>query len=138
MSRNITIRYFTVFLFGAALYALIEVIWRSYTHWSMAVAGGVCMTALYYINLHCRSVSIFGRALIGCALIILAEFICGLIINVALGMGVWDYSNLPFNFMGQICLEFLAAWYLLCFPAFFLCSFLDAKLFSQLNLNIIY
>lgn len=135
MSKGVVLRYFTVFLFGAALYALIEVMWRSYTHWSMAITGGLCMAAIYYIHLHCRSISVFGRALIGCALITLAEFIVGLIVNVTFHMQVWDYSGVPFNFMGQICLAYCAVWYAMCFPAFLVCSFLDRKLFSKLSLN---
>lgn len=38
------------------------------------------------------------------------EFVAGLIINVWLGMGVWDYSNMPGNIMGQICPQFLLMW----------------------------
>ncbi len=135
MSKDAVFRYFTVFLFGAALYALIEVMWRSYTHWSMAITGGICMSAIYYIHLHCRSVSIWSRALMGCAAITLAEFIAGLIVNLTFHLNVWDYSGLPFNFMGQICLIYCALWYGMCFPAFFVCSFLEAKLFTKLGLK---
>lgn len=34
------------------------------------------------------------------------EFICGCVINLWLNWGVWDYSNMPFNLLGQICLPF--------------------------------
>ena len=37
----------------------------------------------------------------------------GLIINVWLGMGVWDYSAMPGNIMGQVCPQFLAMWMIL-------------------------
>ena len=33
-----------------------------------------------------------------------AEFLTGLVVNRALGLGVWDYSKQPHNLMGQICL----------------------------------
>lgn len=46
-----------------------------------------------------------------CGLAITAvEFIAGLIINIWLGMNVWDYSAMPGNIMGQICPQFLAMW----------------------------
>ena len=32
--------YLMVFLLGGAGYCLIEVLWRGFTHWSMALAGG--------------------------------------------------------------------------------------------------
>ena len=34
----------------------------------------------------------------------------GLIFNCALGMGVWDYSRVPLNLWGQICLPFTLIW----------------------------
>ena len=42
-----------------------------------------------------------------------AEFVAGLIINVWLGMGVWDYSAMPGNVMGQICPQFIGLWLIL-------------------------
>ena len=39
-----------------------------------------------------------------------AEFLTGLVVNRALGLGVWDYSKQPHNLMGQICLPFAACW----------------------------
>ena len=37
----------------------------------------------------------------------------GLVLNTCLGMAVWDYSTLPGNLWGQICLPFSALWALL-------------------------
>lgn len=45
------------------------------------------------------------------------EFVVGLVLNIWLGMGVWDYSGLPFNLMGQICLPFWALWVVGSVPA---------------------
>lgn len=39
-----------------------------------------------------------------------AEFVAGLILNVWLGMGIWDYSGMPGNVLGQICPQFLLMW----------------------------
>ena len=49
--------------------------------------------------------------LIGSCIATVIEFISGLIINVWLGLDVWDYSNLPLNVMGQICLPFSIIWF---------------------------
>ena len=38
----------------------------------------------------------------------------GLILNVRLGLGVWDYSDLRGNLWGQIRLQFAAIWWGLC------------------------
>lgn len=47
--------------------------------------------------------------LCACA-VTLVELISGLILNVWGGLNVWDYGNLPFNFMGQICLYYFLLW----------------------------
>lgn len=55
------------------------------------------------------------QALVCTILITITEFIVGLILNVWLGLGVWDYSHLPGNILGQICPQFMCVWYLLSF-----------------------
>ena len=34
----------------------------------------------------------------------------GVIVNIWLKLGVWDYSGLPLNILGQVCLPFYFAW----------------------------
>lgn len=41
------------------------------------------------------------------------EFVFGLIFNIWLGMNIWDYSALPLNIMGQVCLPFTIVWFFL-------------------------
>ena len=131
MSKSSFVRYFTFFIAGALIYSLIEIAWRSYTHWTMGVTGGLCMSALYYINKHCKSIPVASRALIGCAVITLAEFLVGIAVNFVCKWNVWDYSSLPFNFMGQICLLYSTIWYFLCFPAFFICEWVERSFFEN-------
>ena len=50
------------------------------------------------------------QSLIGAAAITVVELIAGLIVNLWLGLGVWDYSHLPLNVLGQVCLWFFFAW----------------------------
>ena len=40
-------------------------------------------------------------------------FIFGCIFNLLLNLNVWDYYDLPFNIMGQICLPYMFLWFLL-------------------------
>ena len=61
------------------------------------------------------------QALASAVLVTVVELAAGLVLNLWLGLGVWDYSHLPGNFMGQICPQFFALWWGLCFlfiPAF--------------------
>ena len=50
------------------------------------------------------------------------EFLFGLLVNRVLHLHVWDYSALPLNIMGQICLPFSLIWFVLTIPAIALCK----------------
>ena len=50
------------------------------------------------------------QIIIGTAIVTAAEFVAGCILNLWLGLGIWDYSNLPGNILGQICPQFTLAW----------------------------
>ena len=38
------------------------------------------------------------------------EFVAGLILNVWLGLGIWDYTAMRFNILGQVCPQFFVVW----------------------------
>ncbi|MFR1215106.1 MAG: putative ABC transporter permease [Acutalibacteraceae bacterium] len=38
------------------------------------------------------------------------ELATGLVVNVMMKRKVWDYSDLPFNIKGQVCLPFTVIW----------------------------
>jgi len=107
--------YFLVGIIGGALYYLIEILYRGYSHWSMFLLGGI---AFLFCGVQGRAVrwqDSFFKQLIKCGIFITAaEFITGLIVNRWLGLGIWDYSDLPFNLMGQICPHFALAFMGLC------------------------
>lgn len=105
-----------VFFIGASGYGLLEIIWRGYTHWTMLVVGGICYLALYKMFGYLKNTPAVVKGLIGGLVITTAELVAGMILNVRLGMNVWDYSNLPFNLYGQICLIYSFLWAVLSMP----------------------
>lgn len=50
------------------------------------------------------------QSFISAVIITIFEFITGCIVNLWLGWAVWDYSDLPFNLLGQICLYYFLLW----------------------------
>ena len=98
------------FACGAALYPALELLWRGYTHWSMALAGGVCAVLLCYLNGLFFYLARPVRALLGGGLVCLVEFICGVVFNIFLGLAVWDYSHLAYHLLGQISLRYFLLW----------------------------
>lgn len=110
---------FAAFAVGAAGYSGLEVLARGYTHWTMALTGGVCVVALWRIAAHLGEKPLWVQALLGSACITAAEFVVGLVVNVWLGWGVWDYSSEFGNILGQICPLYSFLWFLLAFTACF-------------------
>lgn len=112
---------FTVFCIGAVGYSLLEIMWRGFTHWTMAVTGGICFSLIYAVCMRFPHMSLFGKCLWGAAVITAIEFTVGCIVNKGLHMRVWDYSNQPMNLYGQICLPYSLLWFALCVPVTYLC-----------------
>ena len=120
---------FFLLLTGGVLYVWIEILWRGHSHPSMAVCGAVCFFLLYRMNQRLRHCHLLLRALLGAAIITGAELLTGCIVNLLLGLSVWDYSSLPFNLLGQICLPYSLLWLLLCIPVLPLCSVIERFVF---------
>ena len=111
-------RYLIMFTAGSAGYGFIEILWRGRTHWSMLVAGGLCFVIFSVIEKRFKDTKLMYKCILGSISVTLVELIFGLIFNVFLGQKVWDYSRMPFNLAGQICLPFSVLWGIL--SAFFI------------------
>ena len=121
---------FLLFMTGASGYYLIELLYRGFSHYSMALCGGICLSLIYKIFEKLPSAPLIAKCAIGCLIITSAEFLTGCIVNLAFHLDVWDYSHLPFNLLGQICLPFSIIWFLFCFPIAFLCYIFREKVFT--------
>ncbi|MBR3803614.1 MAG: hypothetical protein UHK54_01080 [Acutalibacteraceae bacterium] len=123
--------YSFIYLLGAVIYSLIEVAFRGFTHWTMALTGGLAYLLIYIANIKMKTRSLALRCLSGCIIITALEFIVGCIVNRRFNMGVWDYSQQPGHILGQICPLFSAIWFLISFPAMLLSFFIKGRLFSS-------
>lgn len=112
----------SLFIIGAAGYGVIEIFWRGYTHWTMLLAGGACFTMYYKLCEDEKNMPLLAKCFFGALLITCVELIFGTVVNILLKWNVWDYSNLPLNYFGQICLPFFILWFLLCIPLTALCG----------------
>ena len=104
-----------LFLIGGVLYYLIEILWKGSSHWSMFILGGVCFVIMGLLNEYKFSWkdSLLKQSIISACIITVFEFFTGCIVNIWLGWQVWDYSELPCNLLGQVCLYFFFVWILL-------------------------
>ena len=119
-------------LCGGCVYFLIEMAWRGHSHWTMAVLGGVCFVLIGDINEFIPwNMPLVLQGAIGSGIVTLLELVSGIILNLWLGLGIWDYSNMPFNFLGQICLPFSLLWVALSVVAVILADWLRYWLFGE-------
>ena len=102
--------YSLCFGIGAVGYCLLEILWRGFTHPSMAIAGGVSFVAIAYIQKAFKPLRFIYRCIIGGLTVSVIEFLFGFVFNIVLKRNVWDYTMMPFNLFGQICLLYTVLW----------------------------
>lgn len=107
------------FLMGYFIYSLIEILARGYTHWTMSLTGGAVLAILYNLNSR-KTMTLIKSCILGSLVITSLELAVGIFDNIIMGWHVWDYSDMPLNFLGQICLPFSAAWFMISIPAYYL------------------
>lgn len=119
-------------MIGGFIYILIELLFRGRSHWTMFIVGGISFFLIGCINNYIDwNMPIEKQMAIGALIVTCIEFISGFIINIILGWDVWDYSNMPLNVLGQICLPFTLIWFLVSFFAIVLDDYLRYWLFGE-------
>ena len=115
MKRNFFL-YASAFAAGAVGYPLLEVAFRGRSHISMALAGGLSLAFIFYLADKYRKLPLLFHAALSALFITALELFIGVVVNLNLHLGVWDYTGLPLNLWGQICLPFTGIWFLLSLP----------------------
>ncbi len=95
-----------LFTLGGGAYVGLELLYRGYSHISMFAAGGTCFLLLG--GLTKLPMSRASRLCWGVGTITAVELLTGLLVNRR--FQVWDYRDMPGNFLGQICPQFMALW----------------------------
>ena len=101
-----------LFLLGGGGYLAIELAWRGASHWTMFLAGGICLCVLQ--ALAGRPVCLPLAAGAGAAAVSGLEVCIGLACREVLHIAVWDYSAEWGNLAGLVCPRYCLYWFLLC------------------------
>lgn len=131
------IKQLILFSIGGGVYVAIEAIYRlimerPHTHWSMFILGGLAFIIIGQLNEHIGwDIPFWIQVLIGTVVVLFLEFVFGCILNIWLGLNVWDYTNLPFNLFGQICLPFAGLWVILVSIAIVLDDYIRYWIFGE-------
>jgi uncharacterized membrane protein len=103
-------KYAIMFSVGGAGYAIIELLYRRRTHWTMIIAGGICFVIFSLIEKRHHYKSPLFKAVLCSSAVCAVELLFGIIFNLYFKMNVWDYSAEPYNLWGQICPLFALLW----------------------------
>lgn len=107
-------KYLTVFISGGIIYMGMELAWRGYTHWTMGILGGLCTVLIGMINeILPTDTPLLVQAPLASIIITTLEYYTGYILNIKLGLNIWDYSQMPLNVDGQVCLYASLLWMVL-------------------------
>lgn len=121
---------------GGLFYFYLEIAFRNYSHYSMIVCGGFCFVIVGTIgNYILETESDIPKAValimfFGALVITTLELFTGIIVNVKLNMGVWDYSSMKYNVYGQICLTYTMIWSLLSLLCVFVANLIKRFIFK--------
>lgn len=126
------LKYFILGWFGGSTYCSLEVIFRGRSHWSMVVLAFILFLLIGELNeILPWEMSLAKQGIIGACMVTVLEFITGCIVNIWLGWNVWDYSNMPLNILGQVCLPFSLLWILLSIVCIIVDDYLRYLMFNE-------
>ena len=132
MYKKSILKYFILGWFGGSTYCSLEVIFRGRSHWSMVVLAFILFLLIGSLNnLFPWEMSLVKQGIIGACMVTVLEFITGCIVNIWLGWNVWDYSNMPLNILGQVCLPFSLLWILLSIVCIIVDDYLRYLMFNE-------
>lgn len=114
---------------GGLLYGGLELIWRGYTHWTMLLLAAALCVPLDLANEHIPwDMPLWMQAVIGGLTVTAAELAAGVVLNLWLGLEIWDYSGMWGNLWGQVCPLYTVLWCLLAGPVIVAYDWLDCWL----------
>ena len=91
----------SLFILGGSGYLAVELAWRGTSHWTMFLAGGICLCLLHRLAARANFFARGSRA--GAAGVSGLEVCIGLFCRELLHIRVWDYSAEWGNVAGLIC-----------------------------------
>lgn len=131
------IKVFVLWAIIGAVYFVLEGIWHipsgGYVNIIMLPIGGLCGVCIGAINQIPKfyNMRVVFQCIISTVIVLVIEFVSGMILNVGFGLDIWNYSDQPFNLLGQICLYYGVLWFFLSPAAIWLEDYLRYKLWGE-------
>lgn len=108
---------------GGTVYFFMEVFWKTFVSnkpeqisWTMLLlAVFLCIPVERCGDELPWECPLWLQSLVCSSVVLVVEFLAGIVLNIWLQLNIWDYSNLKFNILGQVCPQFFGIWFVLCF-----------------------
>lgn len=114
-----------LFYLGGMAYMTLEFLWRGRSHGSMFLLGGGCF--LLVGKLHkCLKLPLWCQLIVAAGAITVLELLVGMAVNQ--NYEVWDYRQMTYNYLGQICLNYSLLWIPVSFLAMMLYRWVEPKI----------
>ena len=92
---------------GGSVYYGVEVLFRGFSHWSMFLLGGLCLVFCTKQGQWTHWMDPLWKQILRCMVFITScEFMTGILVNKIFQWQIWDYSRMPGQLLGQICVPF--------------------------------
>ena len=132
MNKKHILKYLILFLVGYCVYIAIEVTFRNYSFPLMGIVGAISFILIDRINeVMPWDTDLIIQSVIGSLIVTMFELIVGEGLKFFNQPPMWDYSSLPLNFDGVICLPFSLLWVLLSAIAIFLADAINYYLLHE-------
>lgn len=122
-----------LFALGFCVYITSEVLFRGYSFPVMGLCGGLALVLLNMINDKISwDLDLLIQGAIGSGIITLMELVIGGICKLFDFVQMWDYSNMPLNFKGIVCLPFSFVWMIMSILGIFIADAITYYMYEEL------
>lgn len=122
-----------LFLTGFCVYITIEVVFRGYSYPLMGIGAGIAMIILDEVNNKISwDIDLLLQGFIGSFFVTMFELVVGKFLEYTGQSLMWDYSNMPLNFDGVICLPFSLLWVLFSIIGIWIADAINYYIFEEL------
>ena len=127
------LRKIIMFLVGFCTYVTIEVIYKGgYSHWIMGLCGGLALIFLDELNNRISwNMDLLLQGIFGSIFITFLEFVIGSLSLKGILPVMWNYSSVPLNYHGIICLPFSLIWIGLSIIGIFVADAINYYVFEE-------
>lgn len=126
------VKHLVLFVIGGTSYYCVELLYRGFSAWQMLIIGGICFILIGQINeLFPWFLPLWTQSVMAAAGVTIVELLSGYVLNIRLNLNIWDYSNMPLNLAGQICLSYSLLWVVLGTIAIIIDDWLRYLLFHE-------